>query len=320
MASRKGAAARPWAVRLRAWQQGWTARRRPVRVRWHFLVALGWAGLIGVPAVAAEPPTDDRWAFAAEERPEGRPPLTRHRDVAGLLGAMLAGDAAVMFRDPPRFQTLPVEQVMALRVTFAARDAELAAVARLLTRWLRGRVVFTPRRPGDHLTLTLQDVRFEAVVAALVGLGNIQVLAPPARPSQGRSEDRESAAPPAAQLPADPPWVPVHPERKRRLIGAPIGEVCFDGTPPKKLVGKPPELPPSSDYRCYGGVLVAHCLVDDEGYVVEAQLWRTPDPADRQAVARALAAWRFTPAQRRDGRPSAVHFTVTIPIARDRCK
>jgi hypothetical protein len=36
--------------------------------------------------------------------------------------------------------------------------------------------------------------------------------------------------------------------------------------------------------------------------------------------ARALAGWRFAPARRRDGRPSAVHFTVTIPIARDRCR
>jgi hypothetical protein len=122
----------------------------------------------------------------------------------------------------------------------------------------------------------------------------------------------------AAAVPSGPPWIPVHPERKHRLIGAPIGEVCFDGTPPMKLAGKPPELPPSSVYRRLGGVLVAHCLVDDEGYVVEAQLWKTLDPADRQAVERALAGWRFAPARRRDGRPSAVHFTVTIPIARDR--
>jgi hypothetical protein len=79
----------------------------------------------------------------------------------------------------------------------------------------------------------------------------------------------------AAAAPAAPPWIPVHPERKHRLIGAPIGEVCFDGTPPKKLAGKPPELSPSSVYRCLGGVLIVHCLVDDEGYVVEAQLWKT---------------------------------------------
>jgi hypothetical protein len=126
--------------------------------------------------------------------------------------------------------------------------------------------------------------------------------------------------PPAVEVTSGPPWTPVHPERKQRLIGAPIGEVCFDGTPPRKLAGKPPELPPTSAYRCHGGVLVAHCLVDDEGYVVEAQLWKTPDPADRQAVARALAGWRFAPARRRDGHAAAVHFTVTIPIARDGCR
>jgi hypothetical protein len=125
--------------------------------------------------------------------------------------------------------------------------------------------------------------------------------------------------PETARLRSEPPWTSVHPERRQRLIGAPVGEVCFAGTRPKKLAGKPPELPRSSVYRCFGGTLLAHCLVDDEGYVVEAQLWRVPDPGDRQAVARALAGWRFAPARRRDGHPAAVHFTVKIPIARDRC-
>jgi hypothetical protein len=162
------------------------------RFSWHLLVGLGWAGVVGTLSLAAEPPGSDLWAFAAAERPEGRPALTSHRDVAGLLGAMLDGDAVVMFRDPPRFQTLSVEQFKALRVTFAARDAELAAVARLLTRWLRGRVVFVPRRPGDHLTLTLRDVRFDEVAAALASSGDIQVLAPAARPARAPS----SAAPP----------------------------------------------------------------------------------------------------------------------------
>ena len=101
-------------------------------------------------------------------------------------------------------------------------------------------------------------------------------------------------------------------------MGVPVGEVCF-GKRPTKLVGKAPELPPSSVYRRFGGVLLAHCLVDDEGYVVEAQLWRTPDPGDRQAMARALAGWRFAPARGRNGRPAAVHFMLSIRVARDRC-
>jgi hypothetical protein len=154
------------------------------RIRWHLLLALASAGAIGTLAVAAEPPAGDLWAFAAAEQPDGRPPLTSHRDVAGLLAAMLEGDVAVMFRDPPRFQTLSVEQLKALRVTFAARDAQLSVVAQMFRRWLRGRVVFTPRMPGDHLTLTLRDVRFDEVAAALAGLGDIQVLAPAARPSR----------------------------------------------------------------------------------------------------------------------------------------
>jgi hypothetical protein len=129
---------------------------------------------------------------------------------------------------------------------------------------------------------------------------------------------RAGALVPEATAAVEQPWTPVHPERLQRLTGVPIGEVCFDGTPPKKLAGNAPELPPGSAYLRFGGVLIAHCLVDDEGYVVEAQLWKTPDPADRQAVARALAGWRFAPARRRDGHPAAVHFTVAIPIARDR--
>ena len=84
--------------------------RKGRRVSWHVLVGLGWAAVIGTLSLAAEPPASDLWAFAAAERHEGRPALTSHRDVAGLLGAMLDGDAAVMFRDPPRFQTLSVEQ------------------------------------------------------------------------------------------------------------------------------------------------------------------------------------------------------------------
>jgi hypothetical protein len=121
---------------------------------------------------------------------------------------------------------------------------------------------------------------------------------------------------PRAALPPETPWMPVHPERQARMAGVPVYQVCFDGTPPRKLAGGAPELLPSSPFRRFGGVLIAHCLIDPEGWVVSAQVLKTPDAADRLAVARALAGWRFEPA-RRAGRPVAVHFTVSIRVTRD---
>src|ERR1700726_2481303 len=171
----------------------WTRRRD----RLSLLAVFGILGtLLGAAfSTAAEPPPGDLWAYAAAERPGDRPPLTGHRDVAGLLDAMLDGDAAVMFLDPPRFQALSVDEFKALRVTFAARDAELKLVARLLKRWLRGRVEFVPRAPEDHLTLTLRSVPFAEVVAALASLGKVQVLPPPARRPGGSAASSPAASP-----------------------------------------------------------------------------------------------------------------------------
>jgi len=178
----------------------WTHPRR----RLSLLAVFGILGtLLGAAfSPAAQPPPGDLWAFAAAERPGDRPALTGHRDVAGLLGAMLDGDAAVMFLDPPRFQALSIEEFKALRVTFAARDAELELVARLLKRWLRGRVEFVPRAPEDHLTLTLRSVPFAEVVAALAAVGEVRVLPPPVRRPRG-----SAASTPAVErsAPSPPP-------------------------------------------------------------------------------------------------------------------
>jgi Gram-negative bacterial TonB protein C-terminal len=122
--------------------------------------------------------------------------------------------------------------------------------------------------------------------------------------------------PPAARATAEPPWVPVHPERQARLAGTPVHGICFGGTPPRKVAGGPPWLPPDSPLRRTGGVIVAHCLVDDEGYVVAFQVLKAPAGTDSQTVAGALAAWRYEPA-RQAGRPVAVHYTVAIPLPRD---
>ena len=124
---------------------------------------------------------------------------------------------------------------------------------------------------------------------------------------------RRAAAQPAPEPPV--PWLPVHPERQAGLAAVPVFGVCFAGTPPRKLAGAPPTLGPESRYRRHGGVLIAHCLIDPEGYVVAVQVMKAPDPADRQAVALALAGWRFAPAMLA-GRPAAVHFLISIPVPR----
>ncbi|HEY6321546.1 MAG TPA: energy transducer TonB [Thermoanaerobaculia bacterium] len=121
---------------------------------------------------------------------------------------------------------------------------------------------------------------------------------------------------PVAQAIAEPPWIPVHPERQARLAGKPVHGICVGGTPPRKLAGGPPRLAPDSPLRRTGGVVVVHCLVDDEGYVVSLQVLKAPPGIDPQALAGALATWRFVPA-RDAGRPIVVHSMVAIPFPRD---
>lgn len=121
---------------------------------------------------------------------------------------------------------------------------------------------------------------------------------------------------PVAQATAGPPWIPVHPERQARLTGKPVHGICVGGTPPRKLAGEPPRLAPDSPLRRTGGVAVVHCLVDDEGYVVSLQILKAPPGIDPQALAAALATWRYDPA-RNAGRPIVVHYMVAIPFPRD---
>jgi len=130
----------------------------------------------------------------------------------------------------------------------------------------------------------------------------------------GRSaHSAQAMATPAAAA----PWIAVHPERRARLAGVSIHGVCTSGTPPLKLAGEAPALAPGSPFRRFGGSLVAHCLIDDEGYVVEVQVLKTPHRSDQLAVAQALTGWRFAPA-RIAGRPIALHFIVLIRVPRDR--
>jgi len=160
----------------------------------------------------------------------------------------------------------------------------------------------------------MQPIRLRPALTSLFiapVLAILAALSPGFGPAGGMPSDH-----PAARAAAEPPSIPVHPERQARLAGKPVYGVCFDGTAPRKLAGGPPRLPPDSPLRRYGGVIIAHCLVDDEGYVVAFQLLKAAAGTDPQAVASALAGWRFAPA-RRAGRTVAVHFMVSIPVPRN---
>jgi TonB family protein len=122
---------------------------------------------------------------------------------------------------------------------------------------------------------------------------------------------------PPAVAPPEPPWLPVHPERRALLGQTTVYAVCFDGVPPRARVHPPLDLPPGDPLRRTGGILIAHCLVDPQGWVVQAQLLKGPDtPTVREALVRTLAQWRFEPARRPNGQPAAVHFVVTLRVER----
>jgi len=123
---------------------------------------------------------------------------------------------------------------------------------------------------------------------------------------------------PATSAPRpEPPWLPVHPERLARLAGIPVYAVCFGGTRPTAVASPPLDLPAGDPLRRTGGIVLAHCRIDPEGWVVQAQLLKPDAPTIRQALVRTLARWRFMPARSKSGQPAAVHFVVTLKVAPD---
>lgn len=174
-------------ARSRGWKAGEPDRRVVVLLALMLVgptyVQAGASRQVGQPGSLPEevPAAFERWAFAAAECPAACAPPTRHRDVAGVLGALPEGGAAILFLDPPGFQTQTVEQFKALHVTFAARNARLDLVARLLNDWLRKRVRFSPRAPEERIHLELRGARLEELVAALAASGEALVMPPPQR-------------------------------------------------------------------------------------------------------------------------------------------
>ncbi|HZF07848.1 MAG TPA: energy transducer TonB [Thermoanaerobaculia bacterium] len=130
--------------------------------------------------------------------------------------------------------------------------------------------------------------------------------------------DRASAPVPRPAPPPSrpaPPWLPVHSERLALLGHQPVYAVCFHGVPPRALVHPSLDLPLGHPLRRLGGIVIAHCLIDPQGWVVQAQILAGPDrPVLREALVRALARWRFEPARRPNGQPAAVHYAVSLRV------
>jgi hypothetical protein len=248
-------------------------------------------------------------ALAAIGAPEVTPAVTAGAPaVAVAASGVIAGAPAVAAGAPAVTAGAPAVAAGASAVTAGA--PAVAAGACVVTAGApavaAGASVVTAGAPAVAAGASVVTTGAPAVPASVVIAG-----APGA--TTGAPAAAAAAASGAATH-AEPPWMPVHPERAARLAGLPIYGVCFAGTVPRPRVTTAVELPASSPYRKHGSVLLAHCLIDDEGFVVKAQLIKVDAPADRLAAVRALANDRFAPAVYA-GRPVAVHFMIRLPVS-----
>jgi hypothetical protein len=135
-------------------------------------------GAQDAPAATGLRPGSSQWywvTFACEFRC-GRRVVPEHHEVAGVLGAMIGGDAVLMFleRPPTGLDSLPLEQVLALRVTFAADDAALRRVARIIKVYGK-RIRFAPNRPDDHVSLRLDQGTLGDLLRLLSHYGEVEL-------------------------------------------------------------------------------------------------------------------------------------------------
>lgn len=147
----------------------------------HRLISAFLAAHLLLPALAVaqatSQPSDLRWVIAASS---GRTKnlLPNHSKVADVLARVEAGDAVLMLQAPlHRFVDRPRRDLLAVRVTFAAQEVDLARVAHVL-RCCGERVAFVPRDPREHLTLRLVDVPLGDLLTALALHGRITVKDP----------------------------------------------------------------------------------------------------------------------------------------------
>jgi hypothetical protein len=102
--------------------------------------------------------------------------LPERHQVAAVLAGMATGDATLMFLDPrQRIDSLPLDDLLALHVTFAARDAELGRIAGIFKTCCARRMRFVPRAPKEHVNLLLDRVAVAELLHVLAAYGEVRL-------------------------------------------------------------------------------------------------------------------------------------------------
>jgi hypothetical protein len=115
-------------------------------------------------------------ACAAGQDTVSRRLLPEHHEVAAVIGAMIDGDAVLMYLGQQRLTaSLATQDLLSLQVTFAAQDAELRRVAGLVKICSRKRASFVPRDPDHHVTLRLDQVTLKDLLNALSTFGDVRL-------------------------------------------------------------------------------------------------------------------------------------------------
>lgn len=109
------------------------------------------------------------------------------------------------------------------------------------------------------------------------------------------------------------PWQVVDGETDSGLAGL---TVYHQGPRPPELESRAPvELPAASSASPGRGTVIAEVVISPTGRIARARILRAPELEGlADAVLVALRKWRFQPA-RLDGKPVAVYYTVTLPLA-----
>ena len=143
-------------------------------------------------------PEGPRWSFVAFACQFNcrRRVVPDHHEVAGVLDAMVGGDAVLMFLGPWHgLDSLALDDLLALRITFAAQDAELRRVAWTIN--VGKRIRFVPKDPHSHVSLRLDQVALADLLKTLATFGEVQLPGWTVSPRCPRSGSPAPGAPTA---------------------------------------------------------------------------------------------------------------------------
>jgi hypothetical protein len=122
-------------------------------------------------------PDGSKWTFAsfACQFSCRRRVLQEHHEVAGVLGAMIGGDAVLMVLDPWHgLDALALDDLLAVQITFAAQEAPLGAVAQVINH-SGNRILFVPKDADNHVSLRLHRVALGDLLKTLAAFGEVKL-------------------------------------------------------------------------------------------------------------------------------------------------